>query len=169
MATQLWARHIGLNQVRLANCEIVTLQTDNFNPFFEVTRKDNRGDRACLWIIEQIKKLLGCYPEWENRIKYVAKSSNRAAHYLEAVGLNNWNTMHYFLEPFGCLQEKLDLDMGFGPPIFQRQVSPIPLDPHGFIAGFAPPNITLSAKQEDASDNLSINGGHKGDSAVGAA
>lgn len=103
MVTQLWALHIGLNQARLANYEIVTLETENFNHFFEVTRNDNRGDTACFWIVEQIKKLLDCYPEWENRIKFIVEPSNRAAHYLAAVGLKNWDSMHYFLEPFGRL------------------------------------------------------------------
>lgn len=119
LATQLWALHLGLNQARLSNCEMLTLETDNFNPFFEVSRLDGRGDRTCLWIVEQIKKLLAYQPEWETNFKYVAESSNRSAHYLAAVGLNNWSSMHYVLEPFGRLQEKLDLDMGFGPPISQ--------------------------------------------------
>lgn len=43
MATQLWALHMGLNHARLSNCEIVKLETDNFNPYFEVIRKDARG------------------------------------------------------------------------------------------------------------------------------
>lgn len=30
LATQLWAIHMGLNQARHANCEIVMLKTDNF-------------------------------------------------------------------------------------------------------------------------------------------
>lgn len=62
-------------------------------------------------------KLLVYHPEWENNFKYVADSSNRAAHYLAVVGLNNWSFMHYVLEPFGHLQEKLDLDISFRPPI----------------------------------------------------
>lgn len=117
LATQLWAIHIGLNQARLSNCELVVLETDNFNSYFEIKRQDGRGDIACLWIVEQIKKLFGYNPEWENNIKYVAETVNRAAQYLAAVGLNNWDTIHYFSEPFGRLQEKMNLDMGFGPSI----------------------------------------------------
>lgn len=141
----------------MSNCELVHLETDNFNPFFEVTRQDNRGDRTCLWIVEQIKKLLGYSPECDNNIHYVPNSSNRSAHYLAIVGLNNWTSMHYILEPFGRLQEKLDPDMGFGPPIPQLLVSPIPLDEQGFVLGFAPvqDNVVESAVQ----DQVSVNGG----------
>lgn len=57
LATQLWAIHLGLNQARLSNCEIALVETDNYNPFFEITRLDGRGDRTCMWIVEQIKKL----------------------------------------------------------------------------------------------------------------
>lgn len=138
MATQLWALHMGLNHARLANCEFVVLETNNFNPYFEVKMKDGRANKACLSIVEQIKKLLNYNQEWENNFTYVAESSNRAAHYLVAVGLNNWDSMHLVLEPFGRLQEKLDLDMGFGPPIVQLQVSPISLDAHGYVLGFFP-------------------------------
>lgn len=160
LATQLWAIHMGLNQARLANCEIVSLEMDNFNPFFEVNRLDGRGDRTCLWIVEQIKKLLGYNPEWENVVKYVSESSNRAARYLAAVGLNNWETMHYTLEPFGRLQEKLNLDMGFGPSIPQLQVSPIPPDAYGFVLGFAPTEaIAAQQDQDEAPDFQSVNGG----------
>lgn len=115
--TQLWAIHLGLNQARLSNCELVLLEIDNFNPFFKVTRQDGRDDRTCLWIVEQIKKLPGYKLEWENVIKYVSESSNRCAHYLVTVGLNNWSSMHFVLEPFGRLQEKMDLEMVFDPPI----------------------------------------------------
>lgn len=117
LATQLWAIHLGLNQARITNCELVHLETDNFNPFLEVTRLDGRGDRTCLWIVEQIKKLLGYNPEWDNIVNYIPETSNRTAHYLAVVGLNNWSSMHFVLAPFGRLQEKMDLDMGFGPPI----------------------------------------------------
>lgn len=48
LATQLWALHMGLNHARLEGCELVLLETDNFNSYFEVTRKDGRGDRTCL-------------------------------------------------------------------------------------------------------------------------
>lgn len=155
LATQLWAIHLGLNHARLSNCELVHLETDNLNPYFEVTRLDGRGDRTCSWILEQIKKLLGYNSEWENIIKYVLESSNRTAHYLAAVGLNNWNTMHFFHEPFGRLQEKMDLDMGFGPPIPQLQVSPIPLDDQGRVLGFARTESAIVAVQ----DLVSVNGG----------
>lgn len=53
--------------------------------------------------MEQIKKLLGYNPEWENKIKYVTDSDSRTAHYLAAVGLNNWDNMHVVFEPFGRL------------------------------------------------------------------
>lgn len=157
LATQLWALHMGLNHDRFSNCEIVTLETDNFNPYFEVTRKDGRGDRTCLWIVEQIKKLLAYNPEWENTFKYVAESSNRASHYLAAVGLNNWDTMHSVFVPFGRLQKKLDLDMGFGPPIPQLQVTPIPTDAKGFVVGFAPVGEGPPAVTPE--DQISDNGG----------
>lgn len=52
LATQLWAIHVGLNQDRLENCELVVLEKDNFNPYFEITHLDSRGDKACLWIVE---------------------------------------------------------------------------------------------------------------------
>ncbi|KAK1361798.1 hypothetical protein POM88_046272 [Heracleum sosnowskyi] len=125
----------------LSKCELVSFETDNFNPFFEVTRLDGRGDRTCLWIVEQIKKLLGYNPEWENTIKYVTDSFNRSAHYLTAVGLNNWASMHFVFEPLGRLQEKMDLDMGFGPPIPQLQVTPLPTDEKGRVLGFAPVDV----------------------------
>lgn len=138
MAIQLWSIHLGLNQARLANCDILTLETDNFNAYFEIVRKDGNGDMVCYWIVEQIKKLLGYNPEWENKIYFVAESANRSAHYLAAVGLNNWDAMHLVLKPFGRLQEKLDLDMGFGPPISQLLISPIHTYANGFVRGFAP-------------------------------
>lgn len=89
LATQLWALHLGLNHARLSNCEVVTLETNNFILYFEVIRKDGRGDNICLWIVEQIKKLLSHIPEWENVIHYILESSNRTAHNLSTVGLNN--------------------------------------------------------------------------------
>lgn len=138
LATQLWAIHLGLNQARLSNCEHILIKTDNFNPYFEVSRQDGRGDRTCLWIVEQVKKLLGYNPEWDNIIQYIPESSNRCVYYLAAVGLNNWTAMHLVHEPFGRLQEKMDLDMGFGPPIPQLQVYPIPVDSQGRVLGFAP-------------------------------
>lgn len=159
LATQLWACHLGLNQARLCNCEIALLETDNFHPYFEVNRKDGRGDRTCLWIVEQIKKLLGCNPEWENIIQYVSDTSNRCAHYLAAVGLHNWTTMHFVHEPFGRLQEKMDLDMGFGPPIPQLLVSPIPVDEQGRVLGFAIADNTVGAM--DIQDQVSVNGGEE--------
>lgn len=96
LATQLWALHMGLNQARLSHCELIMLETDNFGTYFEVKRQDGRGDRTCRWIVEQIVKLLGYNPEWENSFQYISESGNRTAHYLAAVGLNNWTTMHYF-------------------------------------------------------------------------
>lgn len=135
MAAQLWAIHLGLNQARLANCGILTLETDNFNPYFEIKRKDGKGDRACYWIVEQIKKLLGFNPEWKNKLHFVAETAN---HYLAAVGPNNWAAMHLVLKPFGRFQEKLDLDMGFGPPISQLQITAIPTDANGNVRGFTP-------------------------------
>ncbi|KAK1385276.1 hypothetical protein POM88_023011 [Heracleum sosnowskyi] len=157
LATQLWAIHLGLNQARLSNCELVLLETDNFNPFFEVTRQDGRGDRTCKWIVEQIKKLLGYNPEWENIIKYIPDSFNRSAHYLAAFGLNNWTSMHFVLEPFGRLQEKMDLHMGFGPSIPQLQVSPIPVDVQGNVLGFSPTEVAVVALA--VQDQISVNGG----------
>lgn len=68
---------------------------------------------------------------------FIAESSNCTTHYLAAVGLNNRTSMHCILQPFGRLQEKLDLDMGFGPPIPQLLVTPAPTDEHGFIRDFA--------------------------------
>lgn len=65
--------------------------------------------------------------------------------------------MHHFFEPFGRLEEKLNLDMGYGPPIIQLQVSPIPMDSQGHVIGFAPlvdaPTIHNVAAQDLASDN----------------
>lgn len=49
---------MALIMLVFVNCEFVTFETNNFNPYFEVNRKDGRGDEACLWIVEQIKKLL---------------------------------------------------------------------------------------------------------------
>lgn len=160
LATQLWALHMGLNQARLCNCELIMLETNNFAPYFEVKRQDGRGDRICRWIVEQIVKQLGYNPEWENSFKYISESDNRAAHYLAAVGVNNWPTMHFFFEPFGRLQEKLDLDMGFGPPIPQLQVSPIPMDAQGLVVGFAPVAATIPViHNEVVQDQVSDNGG----------
>lgn len=159
MATQLWAIHLGLNQARLANCEFLSLETDNFNPYFEIIRKDGKGDRACFWIVEQIKKLLGFNPEWVNNIHFVAESANRSAHYLAAVGLNNWEAMHLVRKPCGRLQEKLDLDMGFGPPIPQLLISPIPTDANGFVRGFAPSeDLVVYRGAVEAQDFQSDNG-----------
>lgn len=138
MATQLWAIHLRLNQAHLANCEILTLETDNFNLYFKIKRRDGKGDRACYWIVEQIKKLLGFNPELENNRHFMAESANRSVHYLAAVGLNNWVAMHLVLKPFGRLKEKLNLDMGFGPPITQLQITTIPTDLNRNVRGFAP-------------------------------
>lgn len=159
LATQLWALHMGLNQARLANCEVVMLETDNFNPYFEITRKDGRGDRTCSWIVEQINKLLSHNPEWANVVKYVADSANRVAHYLAVVGLNTWDAMYTTTVPFGRLQEKLDLDMGFGPPIPQLLVAPIPTDAQGQVLGFNPAGDAQERVQEAAPDQISVNGG----------
>lgn len=51
--------------------------------------------------------------------------------------------MHYVLEPFGCLQEKMGLDMGFGRPNPQLQVTPIPIDHQGMVLGFASVDVTI--------------------------
>lgn len=84
----------------------------------------------------------------------------RSAHNLAAAGLNNWNVMHFFSEPFGRLQEKMDLDMGFGPPILQLQISPILIDAQGHVRGFAPPQIVVLQQDPDkASDSQSVIGG----------
>lgn len=147
MATQLWAIHMGINQARLANCELLTVETDNYAPYHEVVRKDGRGDKNCLWIVEQIKKLLGYNPEWHNRFRIIPETSNRAANYLALVGLNNWTCMHLIFEPFGRLQEKMDLDMGFGPPIPQLQLLPIPRDALGYVQGFAPSGQVFPANR----------------------
>lgn len=106
LVTQLWALHLGLNQTRLVNCELVTMKTNNFNPFFEVTRLDGREDSACLWIIEQINKLLGYNPKWENRIKYVDRifQSCSTLHcsygtkQLELYAFHNWTIQSFSRE-----------------------------------------------------------------------
>lgn len=140
-----------LNQARLANYEILTLETDNFNPYFEIIRKNGKGDIACYWIVEQIKNLLVYNPDWENNIHFVAESANRSAHYLAAVGLNNWDAMHLVLKPIGRLQEKLDLDIGFGPPILT--------DANGYVRGFAPTEeLVVYRGAVEAQDFQSDNG-----------
>lgn len=84
----------------------------------------------------------------------------RSAHNLAAAGFNNWNAMHFFSEPFGRLQEKMDLDMGFGPPILQLQISPILIDAQGHVRGFSPPQIVVLQQDPDkASDSQSVIGG----------
>ncbi|KAL8155874.1 hypothetical protein AgCh_001068 [Apium graveolens] len=63
--------------------------------------------------------------------------------------------------PFGRLQEKLDLDMDFGPPVIQLQITPIPTDAHGYIHGFAPSEniIVVPQNQYVAPDLQSVNRG----------
>lgn len=136
----------------MLNCEIVTLKTNNFKPYFEITWKDGSGDMTCLWIVELIKKLLGHNLEWENAVHYIVESFTRAPHYLAAVGLNNRDTVHSVFVPFNRLQEKLDLDMGFASPIPKLQVTLIPTDNMGYVHGFAPNTDMIP-------DQISNNGG----------
>lgn len=64
------------------------------------------------------------------------------------------------LQPFGRLQEKLDLDMGFGPPIPQLHITPIPTDEQGFVRGFAPVGVIVARQvAEEVPDFQSDNGG----------
>ncbi|KAK1355907.1 hypothetical protein POM88_049163 [Heracleum sosnowskyi] len=44
MATQLWALHMGLKHARNEQFELITLETDNHQVFYEVIRQDGRGD-----------------------------------------------------------------------------------------------------------------------------
>lgn len=68
--------------------------------------------------------------------------------------------MHYVLELFGRLQGKLDLDMGFGPPILQLQVTPISMDAQGCVRGFTPHGIiVLQQDTEESADLQSVIGG----------
>lgn len=103
--------------------------------------------------MKQIGTLLGYNPEWRNNIDYITESVNRAAHYLAALGLNNWKSMHSVYVPFGRLQEKIDFDIGFGPPIMQLQLTPIPTDDIGYLLGFASQNAA------EVPDQVSDNGG----------
>lgn len=42
-------------------------------------------------------------------------------------------------EAFDRLQEKLNMDMGFGPPLPQLQLSPLPRDAHDNVLAVTPP------------------------------
>lgn len=137
LATQLWAIHTGLMHAQLEDCKFVTLETDNYLPYYEVERNDGRGDKSCAWVVEQIKKLLD-HEAWFTKVIYVDENANKAAHYLAAIGLKHWSGLHHFYEPFGRLQERMNLDMGFGPPLPQLISTPIPRDENGDIRGFAP-------------------------------
>lgn len=54
----------------------------------------------------------------------------------------------------------MDLDMGFGPPIIQLQISLIPTDDLGHVRGFAPPEIVLLQQDpEEVTALQSVNGG----------
>lgn len=59
--------------------------------------------------------------------------------------------MHLVLKPIGRLQEKLDLDMGFGPPILT--------DANGYVRGFAPTEeLVVYRGAVEAQDFQSDNG-----------
>lgn len=125
MVTQLWALHMGVAQAKLMNLEHICLETDNLKPFHEITRMDGKGDPSVAWIVEQIKKLLD-EEAWTHKVILVNENTNKSAYYLATVGLKKFTSMREFFTPFGRLQERLDLDMGFGSSFPQLRITPIP-------------------------------------------